>query len=64
MKTKKFDCVEMKRRGAERVHNIIKDMTPQQELEYWRKRSEEFKQEQEHLRAEAVTASEASRKRL
>jgi hypothetical protein len=45
MKTKTFDCVEMKRRGAEYVYNIIKDMTPAQEVEYWRQRTEELRQE-------------------
>lgn len=47
-----FDCVEMKRRGAEYVYNIIKDMTPEQEVEYWRQRTEEIRREQERLRAQ------------
>ncbi len=51
MKTKTFDCVEMKRRGAEYVYSIIKDMTPQEEVEYWRKCTEEMRREQENLRA-------------
>ncbi|MGD1276835.1 MAG: hypothetical protein ABR964_06390 [Tepidisphaeraceae bacterium] len=51
MKTKTFDCVEMKRRGAEHVYSIIKDMTPEQEVEYWRKRTEELRQEQATIRA-------------
>lgn len=49
MKTKPFDCVEMKREGAKRVYEIIKNMTPEEELEYWRRRNEEFRREQEQL---------------
>jgi hypothetical protein len=39
MKTKTFDCIEMKRRGSREVYSRIKNMTPKQELEYWRKRT-------------------------
>jgi hypothetical protein len=46
MKTKTFDCVDMKRRGAEHVYSIIKNMTPSQELEFWRERIRQLKQEQ------------------
>ena len=42
MKTKTFDCVEMKRRGALRLHERLKDMTVEQQIEYWRRRNEEF----------------------
>lgn len=55
MKTKTFDCVEMKRHGAEHVYSIIKDMTPAQEVEYWRKRTEEMRQEQSAIRIKAGT---------
>jgi hypothetical protein len=53
MKTKTFDCVEMKREAALRVHERLKDMTVEQQIEYWRQRSEEFQGEQERLRAQA-----------
>jgi hypothetical protein len=39
LKTKTFDCVAMKRKGASRVYERIKDMTPKQELAYWKERS-------------------------
>lgn len=52
MKTKTFDCVEMKRRGAEYVYSIIKDMTPEEKVEYWRQRTEEMRRERECLRAQ------------
>ena len=40
MKTRKFDCVEMKRKGAQKVYEATKDMTLEEEVEYWRKRTE------------------------
>jgi hypothetical protein len=51
MKTKTFDCVEMKRKGAEYVYNIIKDMTPEEEVAYWRQQTETMRQRQATLRA-------------
>ena len=42
MKTKTFDCVEMKRKGAEKIYQKIKDMTPEEEIEYWRDRTAEM----------------------
>jgi len=53
MKTKTFDCVEMKRRGAELLRQRLDGMTLEQEVEFWRQRSEEFQREQERLRAQA-----------
>ena len=41
MKTKDFDCVEMKHKGAQQVYEATKDMTVEEEVEYWRKRTEE-----------------------
>jgi hypothetical protein len=52
MKTKTFDCIEMKRRGALRIHDQLKNMTVEQQIEYWRQRSEEFQHEQERRRAQ------------
>lgn len=40
MKTKTFDCVEMKRRGALRIYEETKGMTVQEELAYWKKRTD------------------------
>ncbi len=47
MKTKKSDCVEMKRRGAARIHERTKDMTLEQKIDFWRRRSRAFRTEQE-----------------
>ena len=35
MKTKKFDCVEMKRRAAEKIYEKIITMTREEELRFW-----------------------------
>ena len=58
MKTKTFDCVEMKRRGAALVQQRIAGMTPEQELEFWRKRTEELRQQQRQRRNEEQPASQ------
>jgi hypothetical protein len=41
MRTKKFDCVEMKRKGARSVYEATKRMTMEEEVAYWRTRTEE-----------------------
>ncbi len=43
MKTKIFDCVEMKRRGAELVQKKLDGMSLAQKLEYWQKGTDELK---------------------
>ena len=50
MKVKTFDCVEMKRRGAEQVQQQIADMSPLQELEFWRNQTEEIRRRQHDIR--------------
>jgi hypothetical protein len=36
-----FDCLEFKRRAQERIYEEIKDLTPEQEIEYWRRSVDE-----------------------
>jgi len=56
MKTKKaFDCVEMKRRGAEAVRRRLAGMTPEQELEFWRQETEDLRRQQQELQRERAT---------
>jgi hypothetical protein len=43
MKTKTFDCVEMKRRGAELVRRQLKGKTFEEQLEYWQKGTDRLK---------------------
>ena len=49
---KPFDCVEMKRRGAEHVQRQIAGMTPEEELEFWRKQTDKLRERQARARAE------------
>ncbi len=50
MKVKTFDCVEMKRRGAEQVRQQIAGMSHLQELEFWRNQTEEIRRRQQDIR--------------
>ena len=52
MKTKKktFDCVEMQHEGGRRVMEMVKGMTMEQEVEFWRKRTAELRRRQEQIR--------------
>jgi len=47
MKTKMFDCVEMKRKAARRIYEELKDKTVEEQIEYWRKGTEEMKKQRE-----------------
>jgi hypothetical protein len=44
MKTKTFDCVEMKHQGAEQLKKTIEQLTDQQKLSFWAERTHELKQ--------------------
>jgi hypothetical protein len=39
-KIKSFDCVEMQHRGARKIYKETKGMTTEQELAYWKRKSE------------------------
>ena len=39
---KKFDCVEMKHKGAVKVQARLTGMSREQQLEYWRVRTDEL----------------------
>ena len=55
-RTKKtFDCVEMKRKGAARIYETIKGMTPEQEKAYWQQVDEAFQKRQEERERNALT---------
>lgn len=51
MKTKTFDCVEMKRKGAEEVMKKLQGMNAKEQLEYWAKGTKELKEQQQKLRS-------------
>ena len=44
MTNKRSDCVEMKHKGAERVHQAIVGLSREQQVEYWRRGSEALRQ--------------------
>ncbi len=50
MKTKTFDCVSMKRQGAEQVMKQLEGKSLQEQLEYWKKGTENLKKLQQKLR--------------
>ena len=43
MPKKRFDCVEMKRKGAARIYELTKSMTLAQELAFWKERAASMK---------------------
>ena len=51
MRKKAFDCVEMMHRGAEHVRKLTAGMTLEEEVEFWRKETEELRKQQEVARA-------------
>lgn len=42
-KTKEFNCVRMKKKGARAVLEELEKLTPEQQLEYWKRQTEELK---------------------
>lgn len=49
-KRKKFDCVEMMHQGAEKLQAEIAGMTLEEEVAYWRKRTQELRERQRAAR--------------
>lgn len=43
MKTKTFDCVEMKRRGAERIAKLLDGKTLEEQLKFWQRGTKELR---------------------
>jgi len=44
------DCVRVKRRGAEQVNRLVSKMTLEEQLEFWRQRTEALRKRQEQRR--------------
>jgi hypothetical protein len=57
MKTKKFDCVQMKRLGAAKVREHTATLTKEQELAFWRERSSHLRQRQAALKVHTSQAT-------
>ena len=60
MKTKTFDCIEMKRRGAEEVQKALLGMTPEEELAFWQSGTEELLRKQQERRSSQDLPPDAS----
>ena len=43
METKKFDCVEMKRKGAEFIYKKVENLTRAEQLKFWHTGDEELR---------------------
>ena len=49
----------MKRRAADRIHQQTKDLTLEQKIDFWRRRSQAFRSEQERLISEGKTLDDS-----
>jgi len=50
LKTKTFDCLRMKRQGAEQVMKQVEDKSLQEQFEYWQKGAADLKRLQQKLK--------------
>jgi DNA/RNA-binding domain of Phe-tRNA-synthetase-like protein len=57
MKTKPFDCVEMKRQAQEKIYAEIAAMSDEEKIAYYRHTFQQIKAKQEKLRVQALTVS-------
>lgn len=56
-KKKSFDCVEMKQRGQEALQERLKDLTPEQRIEFW---ADQARRMNEMLRAPSPKPQDSS----
>ena len=54
---KKFDCVEMKRQAQEEIREETRNLSREEELEYFHRAAEQFWQDIEALRKERASAT-------
>ena len=47
---KTFDCVEMKRKGAARIYEAVKNLSPEEEKAYWERIDKDFQQRHDKAR--------------
>ena len=46
MNAKSFDCVEMKRRGAERLRERLEGRSPDEQHQFWHRQTEALRERQ------------------
>ena len=51
MATKRFDCVELKHRGGDRIYEATKGLTHEQLLAWWEERNRAFRAARQARRA-------------
>lgn len=56
-KAKEFDCVDFQDKAALRIHETLRGMSQEEELAYWRERSEEGRRKYPALRKAATPAA-------
>ncbi len=61
MTKKNFDCVAMKREGARRLRERLAGMTRQQQLDFWRERTDALRRRAEAVREESARDQPAPR---
>lgn len=55
MKTKTFDCVRMKRQGADHVRELLKGKSVEEQLAFWEEQTDKLRQQKRELDAAAGT---------
>ena len=50
MKTKTFDCIELKRKASERIHRELQGLSREEKIAYWKRRNEELLEHQRQER--------------
>ena len=56
MKKKTFDCVEMMHKGGAQVYELVKDLTEDQELQFWKEQAAFFQRQRERKRRKQKVA--------
>ena len=47
---KKFDCIEMKRKGAEKLRKKLSGLSLEEELKFWQERTKALRDKQKRMR--------------
>lgn len=57
---KQFDCVEMKRKGAERLQKKLTGLSIEEELKFWQERNKALMEERKTLIKRKKSSAKAS----
>mgnify|MGYP001086793398 CR=1 FL=1 len=56
MPKKTFDCIELQHQGGARIRAVTKDMTAEEQIAYWKTRTEKLRQLQREVRGKRKSA--------